>query len=193
MAASCESYDKGNEWEGPRLATAVYTLVHDGSRAVTSLLTRLGLRASLRFVCTGRDKTFPEMNLLTPPLIGFVGTPTGMRFVPQCTLGLPAPPPTEAQFETWWTKEGVYRPRMAPGATDLTRKRLVFALRHQDGSGHVGELTDDSYVRLKAGAGVSTRVGRGPSRPMIEAANATMRQVAWEITETLTQLGEKVD
>jgi len=191
LASSCEGYDKGNEWEGPRLATAIYTLVHDGG-SITSLLTQLGLRSGLKFVCTGRDNPFPNMQFAysSPPLIGFVGTPTGMRFVPQCTLGLPTPPATLAQFDAWWTKESIFDEPKRSGGTDLTRRRLVFALRHQDGGGHIGELTDDSYVRLKAGAGVSTSIKGGPLRKMVEAANATMRQVAWEVTETLNQLGE---
>lgn len=191
LAASCEGYDKGHEWEGPRLATTIFTLVHDGG-AIASLLTQLGLRASLRFVSTGQHQPPPNMrvSVSSPPLIGFSGEGGGMRFVAQCNLRLPQPPPTLAQFDTWWTKESIFHEPMRAGGTDLTRRRLVFALRHQDGGGHIGELTDDSYVRLKAGAGFSGSTPDGRTRTMVEAANATMRQVAWEVTETLKQLGE---
>src|SRR5258708_10006160 len=43
LAASCTSYDSGNEWEAARLATTVFTLVHDGG-SIISLLTRPRLR-----------------------------------------------------------------------------------------------------------------------------------------------------
>jgi hypothetical protein len=66
----------------------------------------------------------------------------------------------------------------------------VFALRHQDGGSHVGELTDNLYAKLKAGAGISVRMDDGSRRAMIEAATVTMRQVAWEVVGTLEQLGE---
>jgi hypothetical protein len=89
------------------------------------------------------------------------------------------------QFEKWWSKE------IISGIQDeLTRKRLVFALRHQDGGSHVGTLTDQSYVRLKSGANLPTNSPGQPPIPMVELATATMRQVAWEVTETMNELGE---
>jgi hypothetical protein len=72
----------------------------------------------------------------------------------------------------------------------LTRRRLVFALRHQDGGGHVGTLTDDAYVRLKAGGGWFGGVSDRPPEPLINGVTATMRQVGWEVTETLKMLGD---
>jgi hypothetical protein len=108
-----------------------------------------------------------------------------MRFVPQFQHSTP-PLPKMAQFESWWSKEDIYD----SGGMHLTRRRLVFALRHQDGGSHVGELTDPAYVRLKAGAGFSGNATDGSARQLVEAANATMRQVAWEVTETLKELGE---
>jgi hypothetical protein len=89
------------------------------------------------------------------------------------------------QFSKWWEKEVIYKDRPS---VSLTRKRLVFALRHQDGGGHVGTLTDNAYVRFKAGGGWFGGSGSGPSEPLVGAVAASMRQVAWEITETLKQL-----
>ena len=191
LAASCDGYDRGNDWEAARLATTVYTLVHDGG-SITSLLTQLGMRASLRFVSTGRYQPPPNMRISSssPPLVGFRGDANGMKLVPRFSLAGEgsAPPPQLIQFPTWWTKENVFHE--PSGGAELTRRRLIFALRHQDGGSHIGELTDPSYVRLKAGAGFFGNAADGSPRAMIEAATATMRQVAWEVTETLKQLGE---
>jgi hypothetical protein len=189
LAASCEGYDNGKEWEAARLATTVFTLVHDGG-AIRSLLTQLGLRASLRFVSTGRWQPPPGMfssvAFASPALVTFHADAKGMRLVPQFQHSTDKPQPTKVQFEPWWSKEDIYD----SGGMRLTRRRLVFSLRHQDGGGHVGELTDPAYVRLKAGAGLSGNASDGSQRELIEAANATMRQVAWEVTETLKDLGE---
>lgn len=189
LAASSEGYDKGNQWEAARLATVVLTLVHDGA-AITSLLTQLGLRASLRFVSTGRYEPPPGMKFVfaSPALVSLRGGAGGTMLIPQFQHSGPKPPPTRVQFETWWSKEDIYD----SADTHLTRRRLFFALRHQDGGGHVGKLTDPTYVRLKAGAGLSGNTPDGSMRQLVEAANATMRQVAWEMTETLKELGEVV-
>src|SRR5260370_17174437 len=110
----------------------------------------------------------------------------GTRFIPRLGDRSGSSGQLELQFRTWWAKERIYKDQQA----DLTRRRLVFALRHQDGGGHIGNLTDTSYVRLKGGAGWFGGVGTGPPEPFVGAVSATRRQVAWEVTETLKQLGE---
>jgi hypothetical protein len=123
----------------------------------------------------------------SPALVGLQGGPDGTSFVPQFQLSIKKPEPKLVQFETWWAKEDIYD----SNGIELTRRRLVFALRHQDGGGHVGELTDPAYVRLKAGAGFSGNAADGSIRAL-QGTNPTMRQIAWEVTETLKQLGEIV-
>jgi hypothetical protein len=187
LAASCESYDRGNEWEAARLATTVFTLVHDGG-SISSLLTQLGLRGSLRFVSSGRDVSDAHVVAASPPLVIFeMNMGKGARCIPLLDHGAPSKV-LSVQFPTWWAKEVIYKDH--PNGVELTRKRLIFALRHQDGGGHVGALTDQAYVRFKAGGGWFGGSRGGPPGPMITAATATMRQVAWEISKTLEQLGE---
>jgi hypothetical protein len=91
------------------------------------------------------------------------------------------------QFPSWWSKESIYE---GVDGAFITRRRLVFSLRHQDGGGHVGVLTDAAYVDLKAGGGWFGGFGNQPGKDLDMAATATMRQVAWEVTETLEKLGE---
>src|SRR5262245_34753110 len=83
LAASCQNFDRGNEWEAARLATCVFTLVHDGG-PITSLLTQLGLRAPLRFVSTGRIKNERGLVASTPPLLQInLSSETGVKFRPR--------------------------------------------------------------------------------------------------------------
>lgn len=186
LSASCEGYDSGKEWEAARLATAVFTLVHDGG-SIRSLLTQLGLRGSLRFISSGRVVDDLAVAAASPPLVMFTLGPNGAKFVPRLENGPPRRM-VELQFTTWWAKEVIYKDYR--NGVELTRRRLVFALRHQDGGGHVGELTDDAYVRFKGGGGWFAGSGNGPGAPLVNGVTATMRQVAWEITRTLEQLGE---
>jgi hypothetical protein len=184
LAASCASYDRGNEWEAARLATSVFTLFHDGG-STRSLLTQLGLRASLRFVSTGRYWSPPDTRYnFVPVLLGAHLSAAGAKFLPRYQIPIAQPAPTRVEFETWWSKEDIY----GSGGVKLSRCRLVFALRHQDGGGHVGDLTDPAYISLK------TRAGRGSDANgdirYLSGSSGTMRQIAWEVTETLKQLGD---
>jgi hypothetical protein len=83
-------------------------------------------------------------------------------------------------------KEAIYKDRSEN--VELTRRRLVFSLRHQEGGAHIGKLTDRHYIHLKSGGGWFAGVGNKPPESLVGAALATMRQVAWELTETLKQL-----
>jgi hypothetical protein len=107
----------------------------------------------------------------------------GSRFLPKFGE---LPDVRIVQFQTWWTKESIYK----EAGLSLTRQRLVFSMRHQDGGGHVGTLTDTAYVKLKAGAGWFGGRGDSPPKPMDMGAAASIRQVAWELTETLKNIGE---
>ena len=140
LAASCESYDKGNEWEAARLATTIFTLVHDGG-SITSLLTQLGLLDSLRFISSGRDEHDAFTTLATPPLVGIqMNTGGQTKYYPRLDETR-ASQIRELAFKTWWSEECIFKNYPAK-SLELNRARLVFALRHQDGGGHVGKITD---------------------------------------------------
>jgi hypothetical protein len=182
LDASCASYDSGHKWEAARLANAVFTLVHDGG-SIVSLLTRLGLRASLKFISSSHE--INRKNLLADtPLVMVKVSNAAAEYLP--TLGDVPFSTGPIQFPKWWEKELIYR----DGNFELTRRRLIFALRHQDGGGHVGELTDESYVRFKTEAIWHSQVGNNPPEPIYGAVAATMRQVAWEMIETLKAVGD---
>jgi hypothetical protein len=115
-----------------------------------------------------------------------ISSDAGARFVPRLADQNGSEGRLELQFDRWWAKEPIFKDHKA----ELTRRRLIFGLRHQDGGGHVGTLTDTAYVWLKGGAGWFGGIGTGPPEALRGATMATMRQVAWEVTETLKQLGE---
>src|SRR5882724_5796434 len=77
LQASCEGYDKGNQWEASRLATAAYAMVSDGGKNSRSILTQLGLRSSLKFISysypPNKNNMLPENPLTMVTVTAGVG------------------------------------------------------------------------------------------------------------------------
>jgi hypothetical protein len=188
LQTSCESFDGGNKWEAARLATTVYSLVHDGGRNSQSILTQLGLRASLRLPSTG---VVHPGNLLrdTPLVMHRIKGDGSADCLPLLDQGAPREEHL-VQFPTWWDKETIFRDG---DQYQLTRKGLVFSLRNQDGGSHVGaKLTDAAYVRLsKENISTPSAVFSGrPPKPLLGDEQASMRQVAWELLKSLDAMGD---
>lgn len=184
LEASCLAFDKGDEWEAERLATTVFNLVHDGG-AIVSLLSQLEVKDKLGWISSGRMPTGlapPAMS--TPSLLMLRSDQSGQRFLPKLGDG---PPPLyrSMPFHDWWKKELIYQEE---ASGQLNRARLVLALRHQDGGGHIGALTDDVYVHLKQGAGWQVHHSDGKVERISNLVAASMRQVAWEVATTLKRI-----
>jgi len=184
LEASSKNFDAGEEWEAERLATTVFNLVFDG-KPIVSLLSQLGVKDSLKFMSTSRMPTgLPPPTVAVPSLLSMRLDKTGSRLTAK--LGDGPPVYRLVPFGDWWKNELIYHEK---ASGQLNRMRLVFALRHQDGGGHMGNLTDGVYVHLKKGAGWQLKHADGKIEPVGNLIAASMRQVAWEIMETLKQLG----
>jgi hypothetical protein len=105
-------------------------------------------------------------------------------FVPKLADGPPSVYLRGLSFDDWWTTEVIFW----DSSFSLNRSRLVYALRHQDGGSHIGDLTDESYRRFKRGAGWYKGSDSAPPEPILNMVSGSMRQVAWEITETLNHV-----
>jgi len=123
-------------------------------------------------------------------LLIFEGGPGGRGFKPQLgdgpRLGTGPPNYPTLPFKDWWENQLIY---LEKATGHLNRMRLVLAFRHQDGGGHIGAVTDGIYIHLDKGAGWQFGREDGSIEPMPSIVGALMRQVAWEVKETLKQLG----
>jgi hypothetical protein len=187
IESSCKAFDQGERWEALRLATATHTIVHDGGKKNVSILTQLDVRGSLRFIASNR-KNNPK-NLLRETLLVHmqIGADGSQLYLPNLDSGFSEP--RLLQFNEWWERDIIFQ----EGEHTLSRKRLVFTLRSQEGGAHFDpELRDPTYVHF-ARQGLTTplvlRPGVDPA-PMIEAELASMRQVAWELLNTLDSIGK---
>ena len=181
LESSCVAYDNGNRWEASRIATTVMVLVHDAGRN-QSILRQLGIKGKLRFITSAFQysprNVLRETHLLSTrvyndgtaeyaPLLD--GAPHGLR---------------RLQFHDWWESELIFR----DGTFRLTRKRLAHVLRNQEGGAHFDPILQDAnYLRFaKEQLTTPYVVSAGmPPRAILGAEWASMRQVGWELLETL--------
>ncbi|AMA58064.1 hypothetical protein [Bradyrhizobium sp. CCGE-LA001] len=178
LKASSENYDRGNCWEAKRLATTVATLLLDGRGKIRPLLVQLGLRSTLQFISTARslETMRPRLALVAILLDG-----GPVRYSPYCdTEDFKLPWTHEMKFQEWW-EEPVFG--AADGRT-LSRKNVVFSLRSQDGGAHFDENWGNDLSKMIATTN-DEQLTTGDGKPIANAHLGTMRQIAWELTETL--------
>ena len=72
----------------------------------------------------------------------------------------------------------------------MTRKKLVFALRNLDGGAHYDEeILDPNYIEMTRGKSWVAVSPDGTKRPVRQLELASMRQIAWEVLDSLECAG----
>jgi hypothetical protein len=107
---------------------------------------------------------------------------TGPRSVqPICWLPTDNVPISYAPFARWWEKDLAVK----HGGAGYTRSFLVYEMANTDAV-HTDEHLDASYESLKGAiSGITVTFGGGPQVPVGGVAEASMRQIAWEVAHTL--------
>jgi hypothetical protein len=183
IEVSCKSYDEGNQWEALRLATAVYLVVHDRGANDRSLLTQLDAKSSMMFLASAPPAD--ENNMLRVSLAGIrlnIGADPIAQYVPK--LGLTPETHRRVPFKEWWEDELIFRFR----EFSLNRRKLVFTLRSQEGGAHFDIVQQNpNYEELaRHGRGTPMVLGdENAAMPILKAELASMRQIAWELLESL--------
>ena len=147
LHASCMAYDQGHHWEALRMATAVYTLVHDHGTN-RSILSQLKLKDKVTYgssIGPINPEHIARANMFTPLVHLYRG-----EFRPLVQIGLAEGEESMSvrflSFEEWWQREIIFKNYTAT----LTRRQLVLSLRNQEGGGHFDEeLRNPNYVALR--------------------------------------------
>lgn len=211
LRASCEAYDGGFRPEAKRIASAAYILLHDGGQQ-KSLLRRIGLRDSLRFISSSDPRCGYETYV---PLATWSIPDEGGHFIPDFEIIKEARSRLKRESYSSWIEGKMF---VNKSGKELSRKNLMFSLRNQDGGGHVDDkLRNKSYRWLMMRGSDNQRVPRqgGFSYLWDPAKNpsalvdgrldtskcvmlgdfvkdghlAIMRAIGWEISETLSEAG----
>jgi hypothetical protein len=187
LATSSAKYDAGDKSEAVRLATCVCNLVHDAGKT-RSILSQLGLKTKIRFMASGHEVTDEIRRIASrfTPLIELERHPKGggpPEFVPVSIFfkarGM-HPFLRELPFAEWWENDLIFFEGGGLPRRELTRKRLVFTLRNQEGGSHFdAEMRDRDYLSLREPVPfVVPGAGLGDMRDL---ELATMRQIAEEL------------
>ena len=190
LNTSCSVFDSGGEHESKRIATTIRVLVHDTKNSV-SLLKQLEYKDSLRFL----DSSLPidpeivdpvkkiwRLNGL-PGLVGIEVVSMKAKFI--APLKLRDGSGGQTSFSEWWENGCI--------PTDeekrYSRKDLVLWMANKEGGAHVNEKIDRAYKKLSISSlGMSFSIGGVKKGFDNSPAEASVRQIAWEILDTFKQL-----
>jgi hypothetical protein len=196
LAASCHAYDAGNPWEALRLATIVYTLVHDAGKQHSLLSQLSGVKNEINWISTAividpNKERGIFRSLRYTPLIQFQKynqkkhpgrIPEWLPLSTWLKLRGQMPLLRQLPFEDWWEKDMIFLDE-TEGAV-LTRKKLVLALRNQEGGSHYDpEVVNPNYLPLRRKVAMFTpNYGHGT---FFGLELVTMRQIAEELVISL--------
>ena len=179
---SCASYDNGKTWEALRLATTTFVLVHDTGSRAKSVLGQLGAKNSMLFLASAEALGPNEVGM--PPLVSSIAKPGEASYVPK--LGRFPANHSLVSFKDWWQRQLIFK----NGPNTITRKRLTFGLRNMDGGAHYDEeIRKPDYAAVADNKMSSIRHRDGVYRTVPGLQHAMMRQVAWELLESLKTHG----
>lgn len=192
-----KAYDAGHISEAPNIAKEVATFVYDRG-AISSILSHFGAKDSIVYVDSSKSSAIESLPLgslllsneyfLIDATIGF----DGMDYRPLLSRARPK----STNFDAWW--EGAVLSRYVHGAVShreiITRSELILHVRNEEGGAHVSrhykrDTPTDKLARLMQGEYVDghMEINGGPPQTseFYMPAYATVRQIGWEIEQTL--------
>jgi hypothetical protein len=184
LNASAQSYDNGFEAEAKRLAVTLRVLLHDTTQS-HSLLAQLGPKDKMRFTDTTAQETAGAVNLM--PGLGLVMlkliTGEGGEYVPMLDKLTPDRIHPPVPFSQWWTAP------IPMGGDAWTRRKLVLDLSNGEGGAHVDPKLNAAYESLvnHNAMGLTVDVGYGPEPFKGSPVAASVRQIAYEVTDTISR------
>lgn len=175
LQRSSIAYDEGHVEEALRMAVSLRVLLHD-TKASTSLLSHLGVKATTRL-----KSTFVSQTSMETELPGF----KCHTVLPVMLTSAGVKPP----MDTWevrsvlladdWWNESIW----LEGAVTLSRRDIVLSAANQDGGAHVDENPNAKTKMVKAGPRITVTVNGKPLESgMVNHHYPMIRQMAFEVT-----------
>jgi hypothetical protein len=184
LQASAAAFDSGFFGEAKRLATTIRVLVHDTGSS-HSLLRLMGRKDQLAYVNTANAHN-PRNLLSHHGLVGFRFGPDGARYFAPLGDGPPSRNRPRATFADWWGEKVI----VDNAGGIFTRKDLVLALANKDGGAHVDPKLDATYAALTRNNSLGwVASDANGERPMGDVELHSVRQIAHELLQTLTDSG----
>ena len=183
------SYDAGKVWQAKTLASTIYTLLKDGGQPnswVKPLLETLKLRTTIQYLDTRKPMMFQENSTCMAPLTWVEFTQNEARYVPLCRLSTSSLWHRTVSFRKWWDGDVLQTSR----GKRISRARLVDRVRSSDGGGHSDpDIRHEDYQDARSDFEPRQRwVKDGISAPIPNVHLATVRQIAWELEQSLKDI-----
>jgi hypothetical protein len=189
---SSSSYDVGHRGEAVRIANAIFVLLGPSSKNHKSIVDQLGQADKLQIVSTADSRGPHGSALIAIQAVPYVAEEAGksgwiIGAVPFGHESLHSG--RRISLDEWWG-EGVLR---GSGEVDtLTRLQVVRVMRNQDGGAHLDDhIKDRTYLAVHLrGVGFQYKPSAESDEvvPVEGALEATIRQMAYEVLETLHSL-----
>ncbi len=199
LKLSNESFDGGNLAEAKRLAVALRVLFHNTGMS-HALLNQLDLRDSLTWVASA-GMPDPNNRVTTLGLVQMgmdIGksqatyrAPLGDRPpIPILTSAGTVPRFSRIDTDLWWT-DPVAKDR---DGTQFCRKDFVLALANQEGGAHVDPQIRQSYDKIanSNSMGWTYKAGDAPEVPLSNPVPHAVRQISYEVVESVRQQRDRI-
>lgn len=180
---SAAAYDAGEMGEAARLAATVHILLGPRSGSHVSVIEQLGFGSDTPFFTTveensqsGSPLVFARLNSLPQPEHYVMSVLPRGPVAARCR---------KVPLAEWWEE-----PVLKTEAHTLARRKLVRLLRDKDGGAHFdGEIRDPLIIAALRGEITGFLIGKsdGTSEPVPYSVEATMRQIAEEVQQTITK------
>lgn len=188
---SCKSFDEGDESEALRIAAVLRILLHD-TPSSASLLKQLGIKDTMQFIDSAEPFEPVKTNKLhngrpvfavsgMPGFFGISPSRDGTKLIARLSLGMYAR--GAVSFDDWWNDGCI------PGHnhTRHSRSWLIKQMANKEGGAHVAPEITKGYAELKATSMGFTVHSNGVQGFINSPADISVRQIAWEVIESLRQ------
>jgi hypothetical protein len=169
LEASALAYDRGQEREAKRVATALRVLVHDTPKG------KRGNSLSILIQLNMKSQSFMAHAGLT--CVALDPHESSTKILPY--LDLSADKSSWVSFDAWWDKIVVVDLKRH----EFSRRDLVLTLADTDGGTHVAPDIPEKYYLLTRGNSLGWT--NGHNVPVLGIALASVRQIAHEVLKTL--------
>ena len=187
LEASSAAFDSGFEAEAKRLSVSLRVLLHDTDSS-HALLDQLDVKNKIRLTETSEPIT-PGSLAPTGLVIMRISlnTPSGAYLAPLHGLSPPRIKPP-VKFNPWWLST-VY---VDGKKVEWSRKKFVLTLANVEGGAHVDPKLNAAYERLvnENGLGWTAQTADGPQPFAGSPVAASVRQITYEVLETLERLAD---
>ncbi|KWC93789.1 hypothetical protein WL57_03835 [Burkholderia cepacia] len=181
LKLGCKNFDLGDEIEAKNIAVRLRVLLHQTKQS-HALLDQLRLRNGY-FVNTAH-RLRPENSASDFALTSVrFDSMSGAKYVPLLASRVGSVRPSKRVFSDWWSIPVIKDQR----GNKFCRRDLVLAVSNQDGGAHIDPTIDEAYRRLTRENSLLMFFSTGPgtAHAMGNPVLASIRQIAFEVDETL--------